>query len=73
MIRDSSFVTLTLIGKLGPNGTAKGVWVCVCARVYTDVVVMVYVYHSVPGKRSYVPGVTVAASIYSNIWNFDPV
>ena len=49
------------------------VGVCVCARVYTDVVVMVYVYHSVPGKRSYVPGVTVAASIYSNIWNFDPV
>ena len=25
MIRDSSFVTLTLIGKLGTNGTAKGI------------------------------------------------
>ena len=37
MIRDSSFVTLTLIGKLGPNGTAKGilcVCVCVCVSMF---------------------------------------
>ena len=31
-------------------------------------------YHSVPGKRpcTAFQGATVAASIYTNLWNFDP-
>ena len=65
MIRDSSFVTLTLIGKLGPNGTAKGT-VCVHVCTESDVVVVVYVYTIVSRASAPVPhfkGVNVAASM----------
>ena len=44
MIRDSSFVTLTLIGKLGSNGTAKGVFIDCVQKMYVAMCVYNYVY-----------------------------